>query len=181
MIRPRHFGLALILLNTSVFSSVAYSQDAHTAIVNSAGGTHSTDQFTLDWSVGELVRIDTRFSENKALILTQGLLQPDLGRQLILVTEPTFAPGEIRILPNPVRSILQVQFGGRHAGYIRCMLYDNKGVRMGQAGFQYYGHGYTQSFNMSKLAAGQYYLYVELEPVVGSQVRKGGYKIIKLN
>lgn len=162
-------------------SELAFSQDLSTATVNVGGGTYSNDKMVIEWSVGELVRVDTRQSENKALILTQGLLQPDLGRQLILVSDPTFAPGEIKILPNPVRSLLQVQFTGRHAGYIRCMLYDQKGVRLTQSGFQYYGYGYTQTLNATKLAAGNYILYVELEPVTGSQVKKGSYKIVKIN
>lgn len=162
-------------------SQLAMSQDQSTAIVNAGGGTYTHDKMVIEWSVGELVRVDTRQSENKALILTQGLLQPDLGRQLILASDPTFAPGEIKILPNPVRSLLQVQLSGRHAGYMRCILYDEKGVRLTQTGFQYYGYGYTQSINMTRLAAGNYVLYVELEPVTGSQVRKGSYKIVKIN
>lgn len=164
-----------------LLSQLSICQDAHSSAINSTGGTFSNDKMVIEWSVGELVRIDTRISENKSLLLTQGLLQPDLGRQLILVSDPSFAAGEIKILPNPVRSLLQVQISGRQAGYMRCMLYDEKGVRLTQSGFQYYGYGYTQTINMTKLAGGNYFLYVELEPVTGSQVRKGSYKIVKLN
>ncbi|WP_290791951.1 hypothetical protein [Flavihumibacter sp. UBA7668] len=164
-----------------LFSQLSLCQDAHSSAINSTGGSFSNDKMVIEWSVGELVRIDTRNSENKSLLLTQGLLQPDFGRQLILVTDPSFAAGEIKILPNPVRSLLQVQISGRQAGYMRCMLYDEKGVRLTQSGFQYYGYGYTQTINMTKLAGGNYFLYVELEPVTGSQVRKGSYKIVKLN
>lgn len=162
-------------------SQLAKSQDLSTAIVNIGGGQFSNDKLVIEWSVGELVRVDTRQSENKALILTQGLLQPDLGRQLILASDPTFAPGEVKILPNPVKSLLQVQLSGRQAGYMRCMLYDEKGIRLTQAGFQYYGYGFTQTINMTRLAAGNYFLYFELEPVTGSQIKKGSYKIVKIN
>ncbi|MBL7769941.1 MAG: hypothetical protein JNK20_13240 [Flavipsychrobacter sp.] len=162
-------------------SQLVNSQDLSTAIVNTGGGHFNNDKIVVEWSIGELVRIDTRQSENKSLILTQGLLQPDLGRQLILVSDPAFAPGEIKILPNPVRSLLQVQISGRQPGYMRCMLYDEKGIRLTQVGFQYYGYGHTQSINMTRLAAGNYVLYVELEPVTGSQIKKGSYKIVKIN
>lgn len=162
-------------------AGTANCQDAGTATINVSGGAYSNDQLHIEWSIGELLRIDTRISENKALIVTQGLLQPDLGRQLILVSDPSFAPGEITILPNPVKTLLQVQVSGRQAGYMRCMLFDSRGVRLSQTGFQYYGYGYKHTINTSQLTAGNYFLYVELEPVTGSQIRKGSYKILKIN
>lgn len=162
-------------------TQLAFSQDASSSVINVAGGSFSNDRMVIEWSIGELVRIDTRHSENKSIILTQGFLQPDLGRQVVLATDPLFAPGEVKILPNPVRSLLQVQFAGRQAGYMRCMLYDERGVRLTQSGFHYFGYGYTHTINMTKLAGGNYILYVELEPVTGPQVKKGSYKIIKLN
>jgi hypothetical protein len=87
----------------------------------------------------------------------------------------------VKILPNPVRSLLQVQFSAREAGFMRCMLYDAKGVRQGEASFHYYGYGHTQTFDMTRLSGGNYFLFVELEPVSGPTKKKGSYKIVKLN
>lgn len=157
------------------------AQQRTSSTVNAGGGSFRNDHYQVDWSIGELARIDTRISDNKVLLVTQGLLQPDFGGQLVMVSDPGFAPGEVKILPNPVRSLLQVQFSLRQIGRIRCILYSAKGERVFQSQFQYYGYGYTQTINMTKLATGGYYLYVELEPVEGSVVRKGSFKIIKID
>ena len=162
-----------------VILQAAQAQEGSSITVNAGGGSYKSEQVLLDWSIGELSRIDTRVSENKVLLVTQGILQPDHGRQLIMVTDPGFAPGEVRILPNPVKTHLQVQFSLRQAGRIRCLLYGTRGEQVLRSEFHYYGYGYTQGINMTHLPAGTYYLNVELEPVAGS-ARKGSFKIIKL-
>ncbi|HQD11197.1 MAG TPA: hypothetical protein PLQ65_16110, partial [Flavihumibacter sp.] len=101
------------LLLTGVFSlflaASSLAQEGTTVTNNSAGGSFKNDQLMTDWSIGELVRIDTRIADNKSFLLTQGLLQPDNNGLMTISDEPSFAPGEVKILPNPVRSILQVQ------------------------------------------------------------------------
>lgn len=159
----------------------ARSQESHSGTINASGGSFANDKMIIDWSIGELSRIDTKNSASNALLVTQGLLQPDLGRQVIFVSDPAFAPGEVKILPNPVKSILQLQLSLRQIGYVRCMLFSEKGERLYQTGFTYYGYGYTQSINMTKLATGNYFLYVELEPTEGPVVRKGSFKILKID
>jgi len=168
-----------LLLGFGGFAS--YAQDSQGGAINAGGGSFSNDKMVIDWSIGELARIDTKVSANNALVVTQGLLQPDLGKQVVFVSDPSFAPGEVKILPNPVKSILQVQLSLRQIGYVRCMLFSEKGQRLFQTGFTYYGYGYNQSINMSKLATGNYFLYVELEPIEGPVVRKGSFKILKID
>jgi hypothetical protein len=168
------------MLGCLLFGLVS-GQTPSTTVINSGGGSFASDRLMVDYSIGELTRIDTRNSGNNALIVTQGFLQPDLGRQVVFVADPSFVPGEVKILPNPVRSILQLQLSLRQIGYIRCMLFSEKGERLFQTGFTYYGFGYNQSINMTKLVSGTYFLYVELEPVQGPVVRKGSFKILKID
>ncbi|MFT4023209.1 MAG: hypothetical protein QM664_05425 [Flavihumibacter sp.] len=169
-------GSFLLLLATG-----SRAQEGTTLVGNVAGSSFKNDQLMTDWSVGELMRIDTRVADNKAFMLTQGLLQPDYNGLLTTSAEPGFAPGEVRILPNPVRSVLQVQVSVNQQGNLNCMLFTSKGEKLAQKSYAYYGYGTTESFNMTKLAAGYYFLYVELEPLQGGVVRKGAYKIIKIN
>jgi hypothetical protein len=171
----------ICLLFCCLLFGVISAQDSHSGTVNAAGGSFGNDKLIVDWSIGELSRIDTKASPNNSLLVTQGLLQPDLGRQVVFVADPAFAPGEIKILPNPVKSILQLQLSLRQVGYVRCMLFSEKGQRMYQTSFTYYGYGYTQSINMAKLATGTYFLYIELEPTEGPVVRKGSFKILKID
>jgi hypothetical protein len=171
--------LSLLVGGLVSFSSKA--QDSQNGTINSSGGSFSNDKIVIDWSIGELSRIDTKISGNNTLLVTQGLLQPDLGRRVIFVSDPAFAPGEVKILPNPVKSILQLQLSLHQVGYVRCVLFSEKGERLYQTGFTYYGYGYTQSINMTKLATGTYFLYVELEPTEGPVVRKGSFKILKID
>lgn len=169
------------LLVGGMYSFAANAQESHSGTVNVAGGSFSNDKVVVEWSIGELSRIDTRISASNALLVTQGILQPDLGKQVVFVSDPAFAPGEVKILPNPVKSILQLQLSLRQIGYVRCMLFSEKGQKLYQTGFTYYGYGYTQSINMTKLATGNYFLYVELEPTAGPVVRKGSFKILKID
>ena len=178
---PKPKLLALLLCGCLYQSTQAQHIHSSTGTVNSGGGTYSNERFSVDWSMGELLRVDTRISENKHLVVTQGLLQPDLGRQVVFVTDPNFAKGEIRILPNPVKSILKVQFTLNQVGRMKCMLFSDKGERLYQTAFNYYGYGYTQDINVTKLAQGSYFLFVELEPVEGPVIHKGSFKVLKID
>lgn len=173
-------GLGIAIVSCFALQPV-FAQDNLTGAVNATGGSFTNDKMIVDWSIGELARIDTKLSASSALLVTQGLLQPELGRQVVFVRDPAFAPGEIRILPNPVKSIVQFQLTLRQVGYVRAMLFSEKGERLYQTAFTYYGYGYTQAINMTKLATGTYFLYVELEPVEGAVVRKGSFKILKID
>ena len=172
--------LAILVLISGGFLQEAKAQEGSSVTVNAGGGGFKNDQFQVEWSIGELARIDSRVSDDRTFLVTQGILQPEHGRQLIMVSDPGFAAGEVRILPNPVRTLLQVQFSLRQAGKIRSLLFGTRGEQVFRNEFHYYGYGYTQSINMMQLAAGTYYLYVELEPVAGS-IRKGSFKIIKID
>lgn len=170
-----------ILLIALACNYTTQAQEGTSVAVNAAGGSFKNDQFSSDWSLGELVRIDTRIADSKIFMLTQGLLQPDMNGLVLISEEPSFAAGEVKILPNPVKSILQVQISVNQPGNLKCMLFTAKGEKLAQQAYAYYGYGVTESFNMTKLAAGYYFLYVELEPLKGGTVRKGGYKVIKIN
>ena len=172
--------LFLFLLGNFGFTDIN-AQANSSGTINSAGGVYTSDKLMVDWSIGELSRIDTKLSQNSALLVTQGILQPELGQQVVFVSDPSFAPGEVQILPNPVKSILQLQLSLRQIGYVRCMLFSESGQRLFQTGFTYYGYGYTQSINMTKLSTGNYFLYVELEPTAGPVVRKSSFKILKID
>jgi hypothetical protein len=174
-------GLCIAVVSCFALSPVFAQDNSLTGAVNATGGSFANDKMVVDWSIGELARIDTKLSASQALLVTQGLLQPELGRQVVYVTDPAFAPGEIKILPNPVKSIVQFQLTLRQIGQVRAMLFSEKGQRLYQTSFLYYGYGYTQSINMTKLATGTYFLYVELEPVEGPVVRKGSFKILKID
>jgi hypothetical protein len=180
-IHPKSKLLAVILCGCLMQSVQAQQIHSSNGSVNSGGGSFSNDRVSIDWSIGEMLRIDTRISENKHLVVTQGLLQPDIGPQVVFVTDPNFAKGEIRILPNPVKSILKVQFTLKQVGRMKCMLFSDKGERLYQTTFNYYGYGYMQEINMMKLTNGSYFLYVELEPVEGPVIRKGSFKVLKID
>lgn len=173
-------GIVCLLLGTLATKSSS-GQEAASGTLNSGGSGFSNDKILVDWSIGELVRIDTRYAENKSFLVTQGFLQPDFERPLVMVTDPSFGPGEVKLLPNPVKSILKVQFSMRQSGYLKYMLFSQSGSKMQQSGFSYYGYGYTQSIDMTGYTPGVYYLYAELEPVAGSKVKKGSFKVIKFD
>ena len=169
-----------VLMIFSVIHGRGLSQTITPAVVNSTGGGFTNDNYSLDWSIGELALVNELRPSNTAYVFNNGFLQPfslfhrTSGRR--------FTDKEIRILPNPTRDNLQIDFQTAEPGQMKCMLHDISGQLLYTKEFISTGSIHSEKINMTGFASGSYTLYIFLvtsnNPL---QNITGTYKIIKLN
>jgi hypothetical protein len=147
-------------------------------VINSTGGSHSKGYYVIDWSVGELALVNTM--QGSIYIVSNGFLQPFTHDPAINNTNQFFGGDEIRILPNPTRNVLEVDFRTKHQGRVSMLLFDATGHNLYTREFISYGYGYIQKIDMTAYNHGTYFLQINLNPITGYTRKTGTYKIVKL-
>ena len=170
------FTLILIVL----FQAAGLAQPAYPSAINIAGKTSSVGNFSLEWSVGESAAITTMGNSN--LLVTNGLLQFNVENQPETNLVTAFLPEEIRVYPNPVKNILDINILHANKGKHQIELLDASGVKVKEIQLDYNGMGALENWNLSGLPAGQYFLNIrQTNSVNGTLMKKGAYKILKVN
>jgi len=155
------------------------AQSVSPSTINVTGQSATFDNYQFEWSVGESASIIT--SSNSNLVITSGVLQSTATAQAAPNTANTFLPGEIKIYPNPTRDIVEINILHRIAGKNKLELFDSRGRKVMEKQFEYNGTGMVEKWDLSKLAAGQYFLSIQLfDPANGGTGKKGAFKIIKI-
>src|SRR5213592_3513930 len=96
-------NIPLLLISMAwALAGKAQSQCNASHTINSGSGSFTNNQYSIDWSIGELIRVDSRLSDDKKLFVTSGILQPVDYKSGYLVSDPGFSESEVKILPNPV-------------------------------------------------------------------------------
>jgi hypothetical protein len=89
---------------------------------------------------------------------------------------------EIRVYPNPVKNILDINILHANKGKHQIELLDAKGIKIKEVQLVYNGMGALEKWNLSGLPTGQYILNIrQMHSVNGRLVKKGAYKILKVN
>ena len=162
---------------------LATSPQAQTAapyVVNVAGKLVTVGNYHFEWSVGESAAITTM--GNSDLLVTNGLLQFNVENQPETNLASFFLSDEIRVYPNPVRDLLEINILHASKGRYKIELLDEKGVQVKAVQLDYYGMGALEKWNLGGLTAGQYFLNIrQTHPVTGRLVKKGALKILKIN
>ena len=162
-----------IILGCSVFAQTSTPQ-----VINSSGGTFQKGYHIIDWSIGELALVNTM--ESSGYIITNGFIQPFTHDQILANNNLVFGEEEIRILPNPTRNILEVNFRTKHRGRVLMKLIDATGNILYNKQFSSYGYGHIEKINMTVFTHGTYFLQINLTSFMGFTTKRGAYKIIKL-
>lgn len=134
----------------------------------------------MDWSVGEQPLIHKMEAANSSLIVTNGFLQPYVHDLDDPRWENLFTYDEVRILPNPTRGIVEVNFLTKQKGKVEMRLHDRMGKLRYSKTVQVYGYGLFERINMTGFVSGAYLLRVELIPDPGYVRKVGAYTIIKV-
>lgn len=98
-----------IVLVTLIMTSISYlcpAQSLGPATLNISGGSASVSGTTHEWSVGEMVLVNT--VTTPGLVVTQGILQPIL--QGTGINDNPLALEGMSIYPNPASNQLNIQF-----------------------------------------------------------------------
>jgi hypothetical protein len=119
---------------------------------------------------------------NSNLLVTNGLLQFNVENQPETNLISAFLPEEIRVYPNPVKNILDINILHANKGKHQIELLDATGVKVKELQLDYNGMGAIENWNLSGLPAGQYFLNIrQSNPINGTLMKKGAYKILKVN
>ena len=168
------------LILAVLIHTAGFSQTAYTSTINVAGKSGAVGNYHLDWSVGESAAISTMDNDN--LIVTNGLLQYSVENQPEANLIETFLTNEIRVYPNPVKNILDINILHANKGRHQLELLNAIGDKIKEVQLDYNGMGALQKWNLGGLPAGQYILNIrQTQPVNGKLVKKGSFKILKIN
>jgi hypothetical protein len=171
----------LLQLIISIILGQAFGQAVAPRVINNTGGTYKNNSYIIEWSIGELALVNQMRASNANgnYVFSNGFLQPFAlyPKQL----NKSFGNDEIRILPNPVRDNLEIDFQTAEPGQVKFILYDLPGHILYTKEFTSMGSMHIERINMTAFSNSAYILQVTLsaanDPV---QTTTGSYKIIKL-
>lgn len=173
--RMQRFFITLLLLAPIV----VFSQTIEPSTINVTGNYKNTGNYQFEWSVGEATSIVTMSNSN--IVVTTGVLQSFVAFQPELNTVENWLASEIKVYPNPTRDIVEINILHRLSGKNKLELYDMQGKKVMETTFEYYGTGRIERWDLSKLTTGTYILQIiQLSPVSGRPVKKGAFKILKI-
>ena len=171
--------LQLLFFTVGIFFSFAsYSQSVTPATLNVTGGTNFFTFYRFEWSFGEATAIETL--SGGSLVVTNGVLQPGTNNPATVNPNLFWSKDEIKILPNPTRDWIEIDFFSKQQGRITLNLIDESGSLLGKKQFDYYGTGRIEKMDLSRYPSGQYFLNIQLEPTGTSVWKKGTFKVQKL-
>jgi hypothetical protein len=158
-----------------------FSQSINTAAVNVGGGNYTGNAIQAEWSIGEGASIET-FVHPGGYLLTTGVLQPFTDKAPLLdFLNHSWLKDELLIYPVPVKTMLQAHISINASGPLSMELYNLQGQLLFTKNIQYLAAGFTQSFNVSGMLPGTYYLKLTLGGTPEYPLlRTGTFKIEKL-
>jgi hypothetical protein len=171
-----------LLFFASIFcGGAATAQLSAPYAINIAGNQVTKGNYSVEWSVGESAAIN--IMDNSDLYLfTNGLLQYSVQNQTENNLVASFLTNEIRMYPNPVKNELYINILHASKGNDMIELLDEKGVKLKEKIVVYNGMGALEIWNLAGLKAGQYFVNIRhTHPVTGRLIKKGAFKILKVN
>jgi len=171
----------LLFFSVSVFFSLgSFAQSISPATFNATGGTNIFTYYSVEWSFGESMAINTMTDANSNIFVTNGILQPNTHVPATVNNTGVWGPDEIRILPNPTQNVIQINFFSKQKGKVFMNLFDESGRYTGTRQFDYFGNGSIQRWDLSQYPSGMYLLNIHLQPTGTSVAKKGAFKVVKI-
>jgi hypothetical protein len=178
-----------LALPTGLFAQTIAPKSAP-GTYNLGGGTSKISQnFIVDWSIGESTIIETFFGrstqENLLLtsksFVTSGVLQPTDWFHIPILRTETLRLDEVRVYPVPAKNFVNLDFRSGDIGYFYVSLYDNSGRIIETKEMVKSEKPISQNWNISKLASGIYYFKVLVRPNSYKIEKSGVFKFQKIN
>jgi hypothetical protein len=177
----------LLVIIFSQFTQLAFCQKIFTSTINTTGESKKLSQqdprfagYSFEWNVGESAAVTSMQSDQ--LLFTNGLLQYRFEQLIENNRVATFLADEVKVAPNPVKDLVEINILHGLKGKLVIELLDNKGNKLKQVQLQYNGTGLFENWNLSGLTAGQYFISInQLDPITGRVVKSGAYQIVKMN
>jgi len=171
----------LLFFTSIFFGGAASAQLSAPYAINIAGNQVTKGNYNIEWSVGESAAINIMDNSDNYLF-TNGLLQFSVQNQTENNFVASFLTNEIRMYPNPIKNELYINILHSSKGNDMIELLDEKGVKLKEKIVVYNGMGALEIWNLSGLKAGQYFVNIRhTHPVTGRLIKKGAFKIFKIN
>ena len=157
---------------------------------NLGGGTSKiTQNFIIDWSIGESTVIESffgRYTIENLLVtsksfVTSGVLQPKDLYHLPIISTQTLRLDEVRLYPVPAKNFINIDFRSADVGYLHVSLYDNFGKIIGTKDLEKFEKSIMQNWNIASLASGSYFFRVLVSPNSYKIQKTGVFKFQKIN
>jgi len=183
-----------ILIAFLLFAFKAKSQSqalpVSPATLNIGGGSAEiTQNFVVDWSIGESTVTETYFGLNASSnsvvgvnwAITSGVLQPfDNTHVVYNPTIPNWTNQEIRFYPVPTPNIVYIDFRSVTTGKISMQLLSRDGKTLGLKEFNQNNGSSIQKWDLTNRSAGVYYFRILLTAPNGDILKQGTFNIEKL-
>jgi hypothetical protein len=167
----------------------AQSQGVTPSVFNVAGGSYDNQSsyHRFEWSLGELVLINTFAPADSSVIVTQGVLQPctdKIGHSPLTLF---FDKGDYKLFPNPTVGPFELNFFVRETGRMNLQLVDATGRILQQRSYQYNGCCRIDLFDLTSFPNGVYMVTAELKPDHNRPgdnleiVRRGAMRVVKIS
>lgn len=182
--------LFLVLLISNVALAQTFGGNAAPGTYNLGGGTYKISQnFIVDWSIGENTIIESFFGRNtqENLLLTSksfvtsGVLQPTDWFHTPILNTQRLQLDEVRVYPVPANYEVNLDFRSGDIGYIYVTMYDLSGKILGSKELVKTEKPISQKWNISRLASGNYYFKVLVRPNSYKIEKTGVFKFQKIN
>lgn len=178
-----------VFLAIGFFPADAGAQSVGPSVLNTAGGTYDnpSSYHRFEWSLGELVLINTFAPPDSSVIVTQGVLQPCTDKPGNSPLTLLFDKGDYRVFPNPTTGPFEVNFFVRETGRMNLQLVDATGRVLQQRSYQYNGCCRIDLFDLSSAPNGVYMVTAELKPDrrrPGDNleiIRRGAFRVVKIS
>jgi hypothetical protein len=148
----------LLLITIVVVSVTAFGQKNSPAIINAVGGQSVVNNNTYEWSIGELVLVNT-FSSS-TLVVTQGVLQP--FQKDNNVDPANYLASNLKLYPVPTDATLYLQPNFSAGSKLNYVVQDITGKQLMKQEVQLASGIERQTINMSAFASATYIVTVQL-------------------
>lgn len=187
MLKILFAGLLFISLQSSSQTTVS---PVSPSILNAGGGSATiASDFIIDWSIGESTVIETFKLQNpdpnssvgSEWYVTSGILQPfDESHIIFNILVPRWTSQELRVYPIPTPDIVTIDFRSETTGKISIELLSVFGSRLGLKEFSQVNGSGTQTWNLTNMPSGAYYLRIMLRADNGRILKQGTFRIAKI-
>jgi hypothetical protein len=143
-----------LILSTGALWVTFYAALNAQSVINTTGGSFSTPETVMFFSIGEPVTIT---SSGTSAILTQGFLQPEAGGwvEIITIADQNW---EVKVFPNPATDFVTIQLVQSVSEDVNLRLYSTDGKLV--LTDQIPKGNYNAELSLRHLAAGWYCLHL---------------------
>lgn len=155
----------------------SFAQPAkYTTALNASGGSKDISGNNYEWSVGEMVLVNTGVSSN--IIVTQGVLQPAQGTGDI--NGRLHVLDNVSVFPVPSKSMVYLQYDFPSQGELQYELTDITGKLILQSEARVQPGAGKQAIDLGDIANASYMLNVVYRPATGN-ASGTSFKLEKIN